>query len=219
MVFTGGGSGGHVIPALTLIKKLQDRFHIVYIGSYHGIEQKLVREQKIEYYPIPTGKLRRYFSFQNIVDPFYVFLGILKSLWHLLKCPSRTIVFSTGGYVTLPVVLAAWLLRRTIFLHEQTVKAGLANKIASTFATKIFLTFHTSLDFFPKRKSIVSGYPLKDECYHDKLEQQEVCGIKLSFAERPFVFITGGGNGSFLFNRKVKDELKDLQKNIPFFIK
>ncbi len=217
IIFTGGGSGGHVISALTLMEKLKERFHIIYIGSVHGIERKLVEKQGFDYHPIPTGKLRRYFSFQNIFDQVHILRGLLKSFFLLLKFNRQTIVFSTGGYVSLPVVVAAWPLRRPIYLHEQTSRAGLANKVASLFATKIFVSFHKSQDFFPPKKTIFSGYPLKDECYENTLSLKEIAGIKLTSQKKPIVFITGGGNGSALLNEKVKNELSELKKDYIIF--
>ena len=217
IIFTGGGSGGHVIPALTLMAKLKDQFHIVYIGSILGIERKLVEQQGFEYYPIPTGKLRRYFSFQNILDQIHIVKGICKSFFFLYKFNRQTLIFSMGGYVSLPVIIAAWPLRRTIYLHEQTSQAGLANRMASLFATKIFVSFHESQSFFPKKKTVFSGHPLKDECYENTLSLQKIAGIKFTSQERPIVFISGGGNGSALLNEKVRKELNELKKIYTVF--
>ena len=123
IIFTGGGSGGHAVPAMVLIEHLlkDNQCDIFYIGSKHGIESKLAQENGIQYYSILTGKLRRYFSLQNIVDIFKVEIAILQSIFILLLLGrTGTIVFSTGGFVSVPVVVAAWILRIPIFIHEQT---------------------------------------------------------------------------------------------------
>ena len=217
IVFTGGGSGGHVVPALTLIKRLCGSYNIVYIGSIRGIERRLVDGIGLEYRPIPTGKLRRYLSFQNLLDIANVFAGIVCSFCVLLRFDRRILVFSMGGYVALPVVIAAYFQRKDIFVHEQTSRIGLANRIASFFATKVYVSFEESLKLFPEGKALFSGYPVKDECYEETLKQNEVCGIDLSDHSRPVIFVTGGGNGSVLLNEKVGEELDVLRKHYTIF--
>ena len=169
--FTGGGSGGHVVPALTLIgaiRKSSD-INIYYVGGIRSVERELVRNQGLEYYAIQTGKLRRYFSIDNMIDFFKFFIGIVQSLVILFKYKKReTLIFSTGGFVGLPLVIAAGILGFPVFIHEQTSRVGLANKIASYFAEKIFISFLESQKFFPEHKIIFSGYPLKDLCFTPK---------------------------------------------------
>lgn len=141
LIFTGGGSGGHVIPALTLIKKLSDH-DIYYIGSEDGIERKLSQENSIQYKAISTGKLRRYISVQNILDFFKVFIGVIQSFFYLFQFKrNETVVIATGGFVIVPVVVAAFLQRKKIVIHEQTSRVGLANKIASYMANDVLVTF------------------------------------------------------------------------------
>ncbi len=214
VVFSGGGSGGHVMPALTLIDKLLKRgIAVSYIGSRRGIERKLVAEFHLPYYPIATGKLRRYFSLQNLVDPFKIIWGVFQALALLMPLKRKnTLVFSTGGFVSVPVVLAARVLGFKVFIHEQTARVGLANKIASKLAHKVFISFESSRKFFPAHKVIYSGYPLRDECFDSALKHSMVNGVDLNQLKKPLLFITGGGNGSALLNDAVKKQIVALKQ-------
>jgi len=217
--FTGGGSGGHVVPALTLINKLKHNndTKIFYIGSYSGIERKLVGKINIEYKAILTGKLRRYLSFKNIVDIFKVLLATLQVMVYLIKKKNKnTLLFSTGGFVSVPPVIAASILRIPVYVHEQTSRIGLANMIASKFATKVFISFEETKRFLPPAKTIFSGYPVRDECYLENIIIDEIKGIKLKEVKKPILFVTGGGNGSDLVNRLLEKNLNILKQK--FFI-
>ncbi len=212
--FTGGGSGGHVMPALTLIQTLKNHeIEIRYIGGYNSIESELVKPFSIKYYPIYNGKLRRYLSLENLKDFFKVWIGILQAFILLIKYSRRhTLVFSTGGFVSLPVVIAAWMQRKCIYVHEQTSRVGLANKIASIFAKKIFVSFEESLAFFPPGKTFYSGYPLRNECFSQDVRDVVINGKSLLQINKPILFVTGGGNGSFLLNELIKSNLSLLSE-------
>lgn len=215
LIFTGGGSGGHVIPALVLIKELKKRgVEISYIGSEKAIESQLIPGEGINYYAIKTGKLRRYFSLENFSDLFRILWGWLQSIWILKKAGGRknVLVFSTGGYISVPVGLACWLLGVDILIHEQTSRVGLANKIVSRFAKKIFVTFEDSLEFFPSSKTVVSGHPVR-HIFFEPLSEQSVLieGMDLNQSTKPLLVITGGGNGSLLINEKIREALEDLK--------
>lgn len=216
--FTGGGSGGHVMPALTLITSLKKTAcEIHYIGGYNSIERDLVKPYELNYHPIHNGKLRRYLSIDNLKDFFKVWIGVFQSFFLLLKYPrQKTLVFSTGGFVSLPVVIAAWLQRKTIYVHEQTSRVGLANKIASMFATKVFVSFEESKNFFPLGKTFYSGYPLRDECFTSEARDVVINGRSLSQINKPIFLITGGGNGSHLLNELIRKNLNLLGER--FFI-
>ena len=121
-------------------------------------------------------------------------------------------IFSTGGFVSIPVILAAWLGRKKIYLHEQTSRAGLANRIGALFAERVFITFESSRDFFPSQKVVVSGYPLRRECRDQKIRCTLFKGVELKTVRRPILFVTGGGNGSRLLNEKVREALPQLSK-------
>jgi UDP-N-acetylglucosamine--N-acetylmuramyl-(pentapeptide) pyrophosphoryl-undecaprenol N-acetylglucosamine transferase len=217
IIFTGGGSGGHVMPAITLIENLRDKYNIFYIGSSDGIEKTLISQRNIPYKAIPTGKLRRYVSFKNFTDIFRIFAGIIYAFFYLLSFPKNTLVFSTGGFVAVPVVIAAFFQRKKIFIHEQTSRAGLANKISSFFAKKVFITFEDSKKYFPARKTVFSGYPVKKECLDNIIRTEQIKGIYLKSPYKPILFITGGGNGSSLLNNMVKNNLNELKKDFIVF--
>ena len=213
IIFTGGGSGGHVMPAITLIKELitDKDYSISYIGGRDSIERHLINEFDINYVPIFTGKLRRYISIENLIDIFKIILGTIQSFFFLLFKSRNTLIFSTGGFVSVPVVVAAKLTGKKIFIHEQTSRVGLANKVCSIFATKVFVSFEESLKFFPKGKTYLSGYPLRRECFDSKLRSDSFKSLKLSSPDRPILFVTGGGNGSLLLNNLIKEDLKYLE--------
>ncbi|PIP90453.1 MAG: UDP-N-acetylglucosamine--N-acetylmuramyl-(pentapeptide) pyrophosphoryl-undecaprenol N-acetylglucosamine transferase [Bdellovibrionales bacterium CG12_big_fil_rev_8_21_14_0_65_38_15] len=219
IVFSGGGSGGHVVPAITLIKKLQSQgFAISYIGSKQGIEKKLIQEQLIPYYEIATGKLRRYFSIQNFIDPFKIVFGVLQAFCLLFPLNRKqTLVFSTGGFVSVPVVVAARFLGFKVFIHEQTSRVGLANKIAGKFATKVFVSFEASKKFFKADKVDLSGYPVRDECFDSVIRSKMISKINLEDIKKPILFVTGGGNGSLLLNEAVLKEMKELKEKYFIF--
>ncbi|EQC47223.1 glycosyltransferase [Bacteriovorax sp. Seq25_V] len=214
IVFTGGGSGGHVVPGLTLIAKLRNEgFEVHYIGSEHGIESKLTQGHVDKYYAIQTGKLRRYIDFQNVKDIFKVFVGLLQSIKIILSLRARNlVVVSMGGFVSVPVVIAAKFLFKKAVIHEQTTRVGLANKICSYFADKVFVSFEDSLQFFPSKKTVLSGYPVKEEYETVDLTIDMYEGIKLSEIKKDILFITGGGNGSKLLNDQVYKSLEVLKQ-------
>ena len=159
IIFTGGGSGGHVMPALTVIKKLNQNkeYSIHYVGGINSSERELVRDYELTYHAIHTGKLRRYLSLENLKDITRVFIGLVDSFKVLWKFPRKeTLVFSTGGFVSVPVVIAAKLQRKKVFIHEQTSRVGLANKICSWFADRVFISFEESFKYFDETKTFFS---------------------------------------------------------------
>ena len=213
LIFTGGGSGGHVVPALTIIKKINqhNEFDIHYVGGILSIERDLVRDYKLTYHPIHTGKLRRYLSIENLKDVFKIFLGFFESLILLLKFKrSETLVFSTGGFVSVPVVVAAKILGFKIFIHEQTSRVGLANKICSKLAKKVFISFEESFNYFDKSKTTYSGYPLREECFSHNIGKVVISGVELNNSTKPILFVTGGGNGAKLINDLIKNNFDEL---------
>jgi UDP-N-acetylglucosamine--N-acetylmuramyl-(pentapeptide) pyrophosphoryl-undecaprenol N-acetylglucosamine transferase len=207
IVFSGGGSGGHTVAALSIIDFLDlDEYSISYVGSYSGIEKDLVTQLGISYKAISTGKLRRYFSWENFLDFFKFSWGIVQSFAYLMFRPKIKIIFSTGGFVAVPIVIAGRVLGKKVFIHEQTTRVGLANKISSFFAHKIFVSFESSLKYFPKHKTILSGYPLRKEIYNIASTPKKNNSLSK-------IFITGGGNGSKKLNDFILKNLRDLQKD------
>lgn len=217
VIFCGGGSGGHVMPALTLIEEIKTKYsqiEIEYIGSYKGIECDLVGRKKIVYHPIHTGKIRRYLSFENVVDQFRLLLGLFQAIGLMLRWSRRTtIIFSTGGFVSVPVVVAAWLTGKKVYVHEQTARIGLANKLASYFAKKFFISFEDTKKYLPAEKVVFSGYPVRDAFYHSSVHPVVINGVDLHSLSRPLIFITGGGNGSILMNDLVLKHMTWLKNN------
>jgi len=213
LIFTGGGSGGHVMPALTIIKKINVRneYDIHYIGGIKSIERELVGDYQLTYHAIHTGKLRRYLSIENLKDIFGVFLGLIDSFKVLWKFKNKeTLVFSTGGFVSVPVVIAAKIQGKKVYIHEQTSRVGLANKIASLFANKVFISFEESFKYFKKEKTYFSGYPVREECFSDSINDIIINGRNLNLASKPILFVTGGGNGARLINVLIKKNFKEL---------
>lgn len=213
LIFTGGGSGGHVMPALTILKKVNANkiFDIHYIGGIDSIERELVRDYELTYHPIHTGKLRRYLSVENFKDTLKVFMGLIDSLKVLWKFKRReTLVFSTGGFVGVPVVIAAKLQRKKVFIHEQTSRVGLANKISSIFADKVFISFEESFKYFDERKTVFSGYPVREECYSETINPVVISGRTINDSKLPILFVTGGGNGAQLINKLIERNLNIL---------
>lgn len=207
LVFTGGGSGGHVMPALTIIRKInaENKYDVHYIGGIASIERELVQDYQLTYHPIHTGKLRRYISMENLKDVLRIGRGLFDSLKVLSAFKNKeTLIISTGGFVSVPVVLAGKLLGKKIFIHEQTSRVGLANKICSKFANKVFISFEESFNYFDKSKTFYSGYPLREDCYTEKINPVVINGRLINDSQKPIMFITGGGNGAQLINKMIE---------------
>jgi UDP-N-acetylglucosamine--N-acetylmuramyl-(pentapeptide) pyrophosphoryl-undecaprenol N-acetylglucosamine transferase len=217
IVFSGGGSGGHSVVAQTLISYFRDQgiLDISYIGGYKGLEKDLCEKNNIPYFAVSTGKLRRYLSLENFFDFFRFLNGVIQSIvLFLFKLRKTDIVFVTGGHVCLPVAIAGFLLRKKVFLHEQTTRAGLANRIAAKFADKVFISFKSSEIFFDKNKIQFSGYPLRSEFLNKEVQNKKILGVALKSTK--ILLFLGGGNGSKIINDFVKENLTELTSN--FFV-
>lgn len=207
IIFTGGGSSGHVTPNLALIPLLSDNgFSVSYIGSKNGIEKTLIGEL-VPYYSISTGKLRRYFSFKNFLDIFKVLIGFFQSLLIIAKL-KPDLVFSKGGFVSCPVVWASWFLRVPVFIHESDITTGLANKLSIPFAKRIFVTFNESLEHLPKNKTIISGLPLRKSILTgDKENGLKKCGFD---ENKSTILVIGGSLGALSINKVIHASIHDL---------
>lgn len=225
ILVTGGGTGGHVSPALAVIQVLRQMadgadWHPVfrYLGSEQGIENTLAREAGVEFVGVQTGKLRRssrllgVLSRQNARDAFRIPLGITQSMRQVGRF-RPDVVFATGGYVSVPPVIAARLGRVPILIHEQTVQVGLANRIAARCATRIALTFEEAMLDLPPRlraRAFVSGNPVRDVIFAgDKFRALTRFGFA-DEAELPTVYVTGGAQGAQSINRAVESVLPQL---------
>jgi UDP-N-acetylglucosamine--N-acetylmuramyl-(pentapeptide) pyrophosphoryl-undecaprenol N-acetylglucosamine transferase len=211
IVFTGGGTAGHVTPNLALIEILSaEGWDIHYIGSLNGIERSIMNVIPIPYHAIRGGKLRRYFSWQNFIDPLKILVGISQS-YFLLKKIKADIVFSKGGFVAFPVVVAAWLQRVPVIAHESDMTPGLANRLSFPFVNKICLTFATAKHFKNQRKVVVTGTPIRPELFKGlKAKGLELCGFD---PLKPCLLVMGGSQGSTLLNQTVRECLPFLCKN------
>ncbi|MEG0354019.1 MAG: UDP-N-acetylglucosamine--N-acetylmuramyl-(pentapeptide) pyrophosphoryl-undecaprenol N-acetylglucosamine transferase, partial [Cellulosilyticaceae bacterium] len=207
IVLTGGGTAGHVTPNIALIPQLQkEGWNIQYIGSKNGIEKDLIEKENIPYHGISSGKLRRYASVENLKDPFKVIKGLFDA-YSLLKKIKPNVVFSKGGFVTVPVVLAAKLLGIPVIIHESDITPGLANKIASKGAKVICVNFPETLQYVGA-KGIMTGTPIREALFKGKAEQgYKVCGFK---AHKPVLLMMGGSLGSVKINQCLREALEEL---------
>lgn len=210
IILTGGGTAGHVTPNIALIPRLRELgYDIQYIGSYDGIEKNLIEEIGIAYHGIASGKLRRYFDVKNFSDPFRVMKGYFQAK-KLLKQLKPDIIFSKGGFVTVPVVQAAKSVHIPVIIHESDMTPGLANKLAIPAATKICCNFPETVPLLPAGKAVYSGSPIREELRHgNRLQALKFCGFT---ADRPVLLIIGGSLGSVAVNRAIRSILPDLLK-------
>lgn len=212
IIFTGGGTAGHVTPNIALMQPLQNAgWEIFYIGSQNGIEKELITKKNIPYFAIATGKLRRYFSWQNFIDPFRVLFGILQALYYCYRI-NPSVVFSKGGFVALPVVFAAWLNRIPVIAHESDLTVGLANKLCFPFAKKICVTFPETKKYFKHpEKVVVTGTPIRAEFFAgDAAQGREICGFT---ADKPIILVFGGSLGADTINRNLRALLPKILQN------
>lgn len=210
IVLTGGGTAGHVTPCIALLPSLiEEGYDIRYIGSYHGIERKLIEEYNIPYYGISSGKLRRYFDLKNITDPFKVMKGYFEAK-RLLKKLKPDVIFSKGGFVTVPVVLAAKKLNIPAIIHESDITPGLANKIAIPAARKVCANFPETMDYLPPEKAVLTGTPIRKELFSgNKLKGLDFCGFTTN---KPVIMVIGGSSGSRTINEVIRGMLPTLLK-------
>ena len=210
IVLTGGGTAGHVTPNIALLPKLKELgYDVHYIGSYNGIEKTLIEDCQIPYYGISSGKLRRYFDLKNFSDPFKVLKGFSEAA-KLLKNLKPDVVFSKGGFVSVPVVLAAKQQRIPVIIHESDMTPGLANKLSIPAASKVCCNFPETLDHLPKGKAVLSGSPIREELLTGSREKAlKFTGLT---GTKPVLLIIGGSLGSVVVNEAVRSILPKLLK-------
>lgn len=211
IVLTGGGTAGHVTPNMALIPNLQEAgYDIQYIGSYDGIEKDLITGIDIPYHSISSGKLRRYFDVKNFTDPFKVMKGYLQAS-KLLKQLKPDIVFSKGGFVSVPVVLAAKHRHIPCIIHESDMTPGLANKLAIPSATKVCCNFPETLNYLPNGKAVLTGSPIRQELFQGNKERGlSFCGFT---SDKPVILVIGGSLGAVAVNNAVRESLDELLKH------
>lgn len=208
IVLTGGGTAGHVTPNIALIPRLRELdYDIQYIGSYTGIEKDLIEPFGIPYHGISSGKLRRYFSVQNFTDPFRVLKGFREAK-NLIKELKPDVIFSKGGFVSVPVVLAGKRCKIPAIIHESDMTPGLANKIAIPSAVKVCCNFPETMGTLPKEKAVLTGSPIRQELLSgNRIAAMDLCGFS---AEKPVVLVIGGSLGSVVVNTAVREALPEL---------
>lgn len=208
IVLTGGGTAGHVTPNIALIPRLRELdYEIYYIGSYEGIEKKLIADFDIPYYGIATGKFRRYFDPKNFTDPFRVMKGYSEARKYL-KQIQPDIVFSKGGFVSVPVVRAAASLEIPCIIHESDMTPGLANKLCIPIADKICCNFPETIQTLPEGKAVLTGSPIREELARgNKIAAYELCSFT---SNKPVVMVIGGSLGAESINKSVRDSLPKL---------
>lgn len=218
IVFTGGGTAGHIFPGLAVaeeIKKITTDAELVWIGSKNENEKKLVSEYGLDFFSIPTGKLRRYFSLENVLDVFKVIAGIFKSVILLLKI-KPDLVFSKGGYVSVPPCIAASILRIPIIIHESDFSPGLTTKITAKFATIICVSYSETIKMFSKelqKKCFYTGNPVRESFYKASSED----GRKfLGASDKKILLVLGGSLGATQINDLIFETITTLCKN--FFV-
>ena len=213
IVLTGGGTAGHVTPNIALLPSLRDEgFEIFYIGSYDGIEKGLVTKQKVPYYGISSGKLRRYFDWQNFTDPFRVIHGYSQAR-SLLKKLHPDVIFSKGGFVSVPVVRAAGSLHIPVIIHESDMTPGLANRLSIPIAQKVCCSFPETLKYLPQDKAVLTGSPIRREL----LEGDPEAALKFlgwTKSGKPTLLVIGGSQGSAVINQALRADLDALLKDI-----
>lgn len=211
IILTGGGTAGHVTPNLALIPSLKQRgYEIRYIGSYGGIEKKLIENTGIPYDGISSGKLRRYFDLKNFSDPFRVVKGYGEAR-KLLKKYKPDVVFSKGGFVAVPVVLAAKHFHIPTIIHESDMTPGLANKLCIPSAKKVCCNFPETLQYLPKEKAVLTGSPIRAEL----LQGDRLSGLRYTHlsADKPVILVIGGSLGAVTVNTAVRNLLPRLLPN------
>ncbi|BCG59997.1 UDP-N-acetylglucosamine--N-acetylmuramyl-(pentapeptide) pyrophosphoryl-undecaprenol N-acetylglucosamine transferase 2 [Paenibacillus sp. URB8-2] len=212
IIFTGGGSAGHVTVNIALMPEfIRAGWVTEYIGSVDGIERQLITSNfNVKYHSISTGKLRRYVDWQNVKDPFKVVKGIFQA-YQLIKKLKPNIVFSKGGFVSVPVVIGAWLNKIPVIIHESDLTPGLANKLASPFASLICTTFLETASAFNNHKCHYIGPVLRDELTKGNAERGRAF-VGFSNINKPTILIMGGSLGARKINNVIRESLSQLTK-------
>ncbi len=208
IVLTGGGTAGHVTPNIALLPSLQEAgYEITYMGSYDGIEKKLIEDFQIPYVGIATGKFRRYLDVKNLTDPFRVLKGFGEAR-KFLKDYMPDVVFSKGGFVSVPVVRAAATLGIPCIIHESDMTPGLANKLCIPVAKKVCCNFPETYKMLPADKAVLTGSPIRAELARgNKIAGLDMCGFT---ANKPVIMVVGGSLGAANVNKTVRDALSPL---------
>lgn len=212
IILTGGGTAGHVSLNEAIIPSLFEAgYQVHYIGSHNGIEKELISNAfpSLPYHSISSGKLRRYFSVQNFTDPFRVLAGVAQA-FKIIRKVKPTVIFSKGGFVSVPVVIAAKFANVPVVAHESDVTPGLANKLALPFASHVFTVFKETMQHLPSDKATCTGSIIRDQLYTgDKARGLALCGFT---AYKKVLLVMGGSLGSVVLNDALRENLETLLK-------
>jgi len=214
IAFTGGGTGGHIYPGLALASRIKKNFpcRIFWIGSVSGMDRAIVEKAGLKFFGIPSGKLRRYFSLKNISDIFMVAAGFFSAL-RILKREAPVLLFSKGSFASVPPCAAAKFLKIPVFTHESDLSPGLATRINTRFAERVFVPYKESIAFFPSslgEKIRVSGNPVRPE-FAEANPAKGRAFLGLGEAER-ILLVLGGSLGSREINELVDACLPELTR-------
>ena len=211
IVLTGGGTAGHVTPNIALLPSLEKAgYEIYYISSYDGIEKRLMADYNVKYYGIATGKFRRYFDLKNFSDPFRVLKGYREAR-KILKEIKPDVIFSKGGFVSVPVVRAAGDLKIPCVIHESDMSPGLANRLCIPVADKVCCNFPETISKVPAGKAVLTGSPIRAELMQGSIEAgYKLCGFNSS---KPVIMVIGGSQGAQSINEVVRESLDTLLKD------
>ena len=211
IILTGGGTAGHVTPNIALLPRLKElNYDIHYIGSYNGIEKELIEQLGIPYHGISSGKLRRYFSLRNFTDPFRVLKGF-REAYRLIKLLKPDVIFSKGGFVSVPVVFAGKKCKVPTIIHESDMTPGLANKLSIPSATKVCCNFPETVELLPASKAVLTGSPIRQELLSgDRQHALDFTGL---IDGKPVILIIGGSLGAVAVNEAVRRILPVLLKD------
>lgn len=210
IILTGGGTAGHVSLNEAIIPSLLNKgYDVHYIGSHEGIEREIIGNAfpDVPYHPISSGKLRRYFSMQNFTDPFKVLAGVVQAL-AIIRKVKPSIIFSKGGFVSVPVVLAAKMANVPVVAHESDVTPGLANKIALPFVSHVFTVFKETMKHLPNDKVTCTGSIIREQLFQGNRQRGlELCGFDES---KKVLLVMGGSLGSVVLNEALRENLSVL---------
>ena len=208
IILTGGGTAGHVTPNIALLPRLKELgYDIQYIGSYTGIEKELIESFGIPYHGISSGRLRRYFNVQNFTDPFRVLKGF-REAHKLIRQLKPDVIFSKGGFVSVPVVLAGKRCKVPVIIHESDMTPGLANKLSIPSASKVCCNFPETVKLLPEGKAVLTGSPIREELFTGKREEGlRLCGFN---EDKPVLLVIGGSLGSVAINNAIRNNIDAL---------
>lgn len=211
LLVVGGGSAGHVIPALPIIDEfIAAGDQVSFVGTYSGLEESLLADSEVNFYAISAGKLRRYWSWQNVADGFLVLLGVVQSIW-LVGRLGPDVVFSKGGFVSFPVAVASWLWRVPLLSHESDLTPGLANRLVLPFTRVLCVSFAATQDHIKqtaKVRVVHTGTPVRDSVLGgDASRGRNLLGLK---DQRPLLVVTGGSLGADRLNDAIRRAAKEL---------